>query len=124
MGKWLGGPDSNAAEWWNRPPARIAAGLAGLVLLIAVLSGCGSSGAAVDEGAWRADVEAVEGHAVVDWPTFRDTYVDDVCTGDLGYFVALSMDDGSLDRTMVSIRHACPERLPDVVDAVATVGGF
>lgn len=96
--------------------------ITGLVIVGLLLTGCGNQ---VDEEAWRADVESDIGHSISDWPTYRDAWVDNCGAGDseFGLFVAASMDAGTSEgEARTNIRHACPDRLETLEDALAGMG--
>jgi hypothetical protein len=80
----------------------------------------------VDYTAWEAALEDEVGHEVADFDTVVDVYLDPdgtedggVCVqDDLGYFVAVGIDEGQLPITMISFEYACPDRLPEVRNIV------
>lgn len=92
---------------------------AAAALVVVALAGCG--GPDVNETQWQADVERDIGHPIDDWVQYRDVWLD-VCDEDedgFGLFMAVSLDNGSTaDQLRTNVRHACPDRLADLEDAL------
>ena len=93
--------------------ALVAAGAAGWAL------GVASAGPGYDEDAHRAALTQLFNEPA-DWDAYRDAN-DNMCALDdqaFGYYVAMSLDDGSADRTRLDVEFGCPLRLDEFWDVV------
>ena len=90
------------------------------VAAVALLAGCG--GTDVDRDEWRSDLQAL-GYESPDMERLADLYAErcDEDADALALFLAVGEDAGELDleSIRVNFRHACPERLDVLEEAVA-----
>ncbi|MEJ7832634.1 MAG: hypothetical protein WKF79_06950 [Nocardioides sp.] len=118
--------DDLATPTRSRAPliALIVVGVALAVLGVLAVAGVFSGEHEVDEAAWEASLEEDLGYQAEDFPALRDTFVDDICKEDetdFGYFVAWTDGKQSPDWLRTNIRYACPDRLPELEETLASL---
>jgi len=81
----------------------------------------------VDYDSWRTQMrsQAMTQGQDLDLTVYRDVFQNDVCKMDDGsfdYFVAGSVDDGTVEYARISIKYFCSDRTADLEDALDIVG--
>ena len=91
----------------------------------AVVLAAGCAGHEIDRAGWERDLKAA-GVTVTDWDKLERTVLD-LCDDDeetLQAFVAVSLKSGtpSMGQMRINFRHACPDQVQQLDDAIAEVG--